>query len=661
MSHNSLLQELAAADTPEKKAAIVADAVMKDFPPKLARVARCCGFLPWFSADLLTELLGPEKEEGDLQKIIDLPFIESTSLGYCFHLSTHRGLLQKYRAENPSEIISTFHNIQSHINSSTHTDFQSLITSLYGYVITNHGLEAERLLFDMASKGQIKDFDTLSVLDEAEEFCVAETTGLTPNYWYYRASIFLLIEDFESTIRCTDNALVLDNTYYQAYSLRSIAQAKLGNFEDAFKNLNKAIKEQPDEVMYRSRASIYLLQKDYKNSIFDFTRALRINPKDIQTYLGRANAYLLNKKEEQAFRDLDSALNLSNDTKSKNMAYTMYAQALVFKKEFQKALALYTELIRTDPATGTYRRMGNVLFQLKELGAAKDAYNKSLELDVDNQYAYLGRGKVYLLENEYDKAIADFEKALDISKDFKKEIGFLASNMLKIKEVNLRLWEAYLKTGNIKESEKQKQILLDTQEEAVLFELLLFCRKYRLFHTMLEVGEKHFKSEILLEIDYIALGYALNQLGNYEDAIRYFEQEHISLVLQKINLGVSYWGLNKYETAMNLFAEANKELNKLSAKTSFNSTKKRTDDDFSERTWLKVMFGNSKAALHAIDEYLKSSHLSQGDLYDLRDWGTIIKRSPNQSPEGFEEFYNHLIQILRDIDENSIYELSQGI
>jgi tetratricopeptide (TPR) repeat protein len=175
-----------------------------------------------------------------------------------------------------------------------------------------------------------------------------------------------------------------------------------------------AIQAQPNEELYRSRATIFMLKEDYKNSIFDFTRALRLNTKDVQAYMGRANVYLLNNKEEQAYRDLESALESSEDAKSKYSAHAIYALALISREKLDKALFHYEKLIQIEPTSGAYRRKGNILFAQNKFEEARESYEQSLKLDTENPYSYLGRGKLYLIEGDYKKAILDFEKALSI-------------------------------------------------------------------------------------------------------------------------------------------------------------------------------------------------------------------------------------------------------
>ena len=275
MSHEILLQKLTSATSSEQKSALIADAIIEDLPSDIRHVALWCGFLPWFSDEILSSLLDKINDEVSIQEIINLPFIENLSFGYCFHSTTRKGLLQKYRIENPVEISSAFNSVEKAINKFKFISTQLRFLKLYGYVITNQGAKAEDLFESLLEDGEIKTLDVFSDLNDAEEFCISDGIGLTPKYWFYRSQFFLIEQNYDEAIRYCNKAINLDEKYYQAYSTRGFAYGKLNNFDFAFRDVNFAIQNQPDSLAFRARAYVYLLKEEYKNAIFDFTRAIR--------------------------------------------------------------------------------------------------------------------------------------------------------------------------------------------------------------------------------------------------------------------------------------------------------------------------------------------------------------------------------------------------
>ena len=86
---------------------------------------------------------------------------------------------------------------------------------------------------------------------------------------------------------------------------------------------------------------------------------------------------------------------------------------MIEKNEFKDALDFYDKLSEMAPSTGIYRRKGNILFALCKFEESRESYEQSLKLDDENLYAYLGRGKLYLIEGDYKKAYLVFKELVE--------------------------------------------------------------------------------------------------------------------------------------------------------------------------------------------------------------------------------------------------------
>ena len=458
---------------------------------------------------------------------------------------------------------------------------RTLFWTLYGYVITNQGVKAESFFLKFLESGKIKSLDIFSDLDEAEEFCISDGVGLTPTYWLYRSQIFLLSQKYDRAIKYCNNALELDKNFYQAYSARSIAYARKGDFTKAFDDINLAIKKQPSESAFRARAAVHILNEDFKNAIFDYSRAIRINPQDVLAYVGRSAVYVQSEKYRQGLKDLDEALVLSKDDKTKSFVYFVYAENLLSLQEWEKSINYLDKFIQIQPTAGAYRRKANALVQLAQYEEAKKYYQLSLELDQENPYAYLGQGKLLILMGDYQNAI----DVLEMAKTFEQRSDFFLQNEFGAKEIHLRLWEAYLKMESEEYGEKEKRILIDTEKEKQLVELVRFCAKYQQFEALLEVGLKLATlSDDNTDYSNLAAGYALNMLGRFEEALEYFSRgEHLSKreLLKnyfKINIGMSYYGMKDMQKTLHYFEEANLNNLKKPTQGGFSSFKRKISE-----------------------------------------------------------------------------------
>lgn len=73
-----------------------------------------------------------------------------------------------------------------------------------------------------------------------------------------------------------------------------------------------------------------------------------------------------------------------------------------------------------------YNNRGNAYDNLKEYDKAIEDYDKAIELDPKFAYTYNGRGITYYKKGNYDKAKKDFDYAIKLDPDFSYAYGSLA-------------------------------------------------------------------------------------------------------------------------------------------------------------------------------------------------------------------------------------------
>jgi tetratricopeptide (TPR) repeat protein/4-amino-4-deoxy-L-arabinose transferase-like glycosyltransferase len=124
-----------------------------------------------------------------------------------------------------------------------------------------------------------------------------------------------------------------------------------------------------------------------------------------------------------------------------NIAAFNYYKAMKFgEQNMDEYLDLSHEFIIEYPeATGPWALLGSTYHQLGMLELAKDAYEKAIDVPLKQpellSVAYRGLGQLYYVEEDYQDAIMNFEKALDSSlflgSDIKKEIIIATADELK--------------------------------------------------------------------------------------------------------------------------------------------------------------------------------------------------------------------------------------
>src|SRR5687768_10144362 len=90
------------------------------------------------------------------------------------------------------------------------------------------------------------------------------------------------------------------------------------------------------------------------------------------------------------------------------------AEALQDAGEYDAAIALYTELIRERPHSVLYRGRGQTFSGHGDFDNAIADFTKAVELDPLDTEAYTDRGHAYLFKQEWEAAKRDYDKVIDL-------------------------------------------------------------------------------------------------------------------------------------------------------------------------------------------------------------------------------------------------------
>ena len=106
--------------------------------------------------------------------------------------------------------------------------------------------------------------------------------------------------------------------YADVYSSRGFVKARLGQYEGAIVDFNKALRLKPDfadAYAYRGRGLAMLELGRYENAISDFDVVLRLNPDSVEVYTVRGFAKWMSiGRISDARKDIQIALKLAEKT-----------------------------------------------------------------------------------------------------------------------------------------------------------------------------------------------------------------------------------------------------------------------------------------------------------------------------------------------------------
>lgn len=285
---------------------------------------------------------------------------------------------------------------------------------------------------------------------------------------------------------------------------------------------DKAIKADPSYApAYTYKGMFYARIKEYAKALPNFKEAIRLIPHpklkdiDIIPYVlyGFCNLELDNN--EQAIQDFSKVLEInpyySDGYNFQGLAYFKLGQYKEAEERYTIAI-YFGKMMAGVPQNQYYLNRGRAYIMLGDYEKAIDDFTKSIELKPDAAEVYVERGSIYNFLEKYDKALNDFTRAIIL------ETGFTAAY--------LGCGVAYFNTG-----------------------------KYE------DAADAFTKAEKIVPsiYAYVGRGMALIYLRNYEAAINDFNQAlKLSPIDQKIYKmrGIAYLHWGKYREAMNDFDES---------------------------------------------------------------------------------------------------------
>lgn len=282
---------------------------------------------------------------------------------------------------------------------------------------------------------------------------------------YFRGYSFSQKGEIESAINDFNKAIELDKDLVPAYTGRADIYRTSGDYDLSIKDYNRAIYiDNKDKALYNNRGLIHIDMEEYKKAIYDFSKAIDLDKKLEFPYLNRANAYLNIGDFKSALIDYEYA---SKDRSTLNLADVGRANLFFKKGDFKTAEKYFNRSLKRKSKHKEilYLFRGIFYFSQKRIEESISDFNiilgdkndyKSLALPEKdlyvaaydmraNSYSYLGdqkqaikdkseaiklletspnslkrgwlynnRGIIFMKNNQYENAIDDFSKAIDL-------------------------------------------------------------------------------------------------------------------------------------------------------------------------------------------------------------------------------------------------------
>lgn len=199
----------------------------------------------------------------------------------------------------------------------------------------------------------------------------------------------------------------------KVYELKALALSMLQRNEEAIEAFNKASELEPERLSpYQYRSELYSQLGKLDEAIAQLDKALEVSPNNLASLLIRAQLLTADAQHDRALDDINAIL---EQRPMLPAALLMKARSLDKLDRTDEAVALLEKLIATNPdRTDLQMQLASFYVDKQMADEAIVALTRVLELEDGNGLAWRLRGDMHLFAGLHDRAIADFEKALEL-------------------------------------------------------------------------------------------------------------------------------------------------------------------------------------------------------------------------------------------------------
>jgi tetratricopeptide (TPR) repeat protein/MinD-like ATPase involved in chromosome partitioning or flagellar assembly len=229
-------------------------------------------------------------------------------------------------------------------------------------------------------------------------------------------------KNFDEAIKKYTEAIRLDPSYAIAYYGRGRAYLGKERFDEALADFNEAIRLDANYVKaYVGRGDVYWQKRDLARALVDYNRAVELDPKLSDVYTKRGKVLAEQNSLDKAVIDYNHAIELSP---SDSTAYLWRGAARSKSGDYDHALTDFNNAIELNPKLTEAHIKRAETFRLRDRSGDNEQaiteYTKVINQTPYDSKIYNLRGEAYLKSKKREQAIADFERARDLSEGEQK-------------------------------------------------------------------------------------------------------------------------------------------------------------------------------------------------------------------------------------------------
>uniref|UniRef100_A0A673GV02 Claudin-15-like n=1 Tax=Sinocyclocheilus rhinocerous TaxID=307959 RepID=A0A673GV02_9TELE len=244
-------------------------------------------------------------------------------------------------------------------------------------------------------------------------------------------------EDFQAVLKRSPNHEEAHDQLRKAEELELLQEEAheahhRGDYSTTVQVLEKVIELSPwDPESRELRAECYIRLGDPRKAIMDLTPATRLRADNRAAFLKLSQLHYSLGDHHDSLNQVRECLKLDQDDKE---CFAHYKQAkklskqldsaeeLISEQRYQEATEKYESVMRTEPNVAFYtnkakERICFCLVKMKSAEEAVDICSEAHQREPQNIHILRDRAEAYILLQEYEKAVEDYQEAREFDQD----------------------------------------------------------------------------------------------------------------------------------------------------------------------------------------------------------------------------------------------------
>ena len=402
-------------------------------------------------------------ESDSVHPMIDIYVYTKEYFQICKKKLTEKGIFSTWiplfslSDQNLKTLLKTFHSVFPHLSIWFTPTYRTRHALLVG---TNTELKIDFKLLQQ----ELQNYEIKKSLEEV---------GLDDIY----VLLNCFITDERKVNKYMENSLInTDNNLYLAHCIpkqKSAGEKTVSEILEVFNKLGTPVfpylenMGEDERTIEKTLANLFYARKyviqglaydskgDFENEIYEFEKALFINPEDKNTklLLGRVNSKkyleqgLIFQRDGNLEQAIHSYTKVLEIVPHNVLALHNLGIAFIDKGDYGQAEALLQQALKINPQNARiYNDLGAIYMNSGAADQAKNSFKKAIQLDHRNVMSYRNLGRLYFDKKLYNEAIVNLKKAVSIDPNY-VECRYLLATV-------------YTENGMYKEAESQLKKIL---------------------------------------------------------------------------------------------------------------------------------------------------------------------------------------------------------